>query len=193
MNSEGLVENKVQPRIKIRSFTPEWQKKTEDCIREIIRTQRNNPAVEVKSRYKDIAKYCQRFPNEDFKIAVVEDTNIVSGTVGLRFLKDGVGQLIRFGVRPAFESKGIGSRLFNELMDFAKANHYKEIYLTTEADPEHVKARGMYERRSFKRINPKDMQKEDMELLLSGDDILKHIEDGKTLIYKLELEVKSEK
>jgi GNAT superfamily N-acetyltransferase len=189
MDIEKSVEAK-ELKMRIQSFTPEWQEKTEDCIRDIIRTQRNDSTAEAKPRYKDIAKNCQRVPEEDFKIAIDENTGMVTGTIGLRFLRNGVGQLIRFGVRPAFEGKGIGSQLFNDLMDFAKTNQYKKIYLTTEADDGHAKARGVYERRDFTRTNLGDMPKEDLDLILAGDDNIKHIEEGKTLIYKLQLEQK---
>jgi ribosomal protein S18 acetylase RimI-like enzyme len=117
---------------------------------------------------------------------VDETTNIVVGTMGLRFIKPGVGQLIRFGVRPGFEGKGIGSRLYEDLMAFAKTNQYKEIYLTTESDEEHAKARGMYERRGFKKIGLNDLPKDNEDYF--SDDNIKKIEEGKTLIYKLELE-----
>ena len=179
-----------EPRIRIQSLTPELEESTEDCIREIIRAQRNDPAAEPKAQYRAgaIGKSCQRFPNEDFKVAVDEDANMVVGTIRLRHLKEGVGQLMRFGVRPTFEGKGIGSQLYNDIVNFAKANQYKQIYLTTEGNDAHKKALGMYERRGFKQMNLADVPKEDLKLFLSGDDNLEHIQEGKTVIYKLELE-----
>jgi len=177
-----------KPKIRIQSFASKWQESTEECIKEVIRTQRNDPNAEVKPRYNDIQKNCQRFPNEDFKIAVDEETDEVVGTIGIRFLKEGIGQLIRFSVRPAFEGKGIGSQLYDELMSYAKANSYREIYLTTGASLTHAKARGMYEKRGFKRLSFDDLSEDTKDLILSGDDNIKHIEEGKTLIYKLELE-----
>ena len=180
----------TEPQVRIQSFEEKYQESAEDCIREVIRKQRNDPKAEAKPRYKKIHENCQRFSNEDFWIAVDEATDGVIGTVGLRFLKDGVGQFIRLSVRPGFESQGIGSRLIEELMDFAKTNQYKEIYLSTESDEEHTKARGMYERRNFNRLKPNEVPDDIMDLLLSGDDNVEHIKEGKTLIYKLKLEPK---
>ena len=122
MSVEDKAENSEQLKVKIQSFDEKYQESAEDCIREVRRTQYNDPAADVKPRYKDIHKNCQRYPNEDFWIAVDEATDKVVGTVGLRFLKEGVGKFIRLSVRPAFEGKGIGSQLINQLMAFAKAN-----------------------------------------------------------------------
>ena len=188
MGAEKSVAEGELPKTKIQSFEPKYQESTEDCIREVRRTQYNDPKADVKPRYKNIHENCQRFPNEDFLIAIDEPTDKVVGTVGLRFIKDGVGKLIRLSVRPGFEGQGIGSRLINELMAFAKANQYKEVYLSTETDDEHTKARGMYERRDFRKVVPSDLPKDTMDLLLDGDDNITKIEEGKTVIYKLDLE-----
>jgi len=177
-----------EPQARIQSFEEKYQNSAEECIRDTIRNQRNNPKAEVRPRYKKIHENCQRYPNEDFWIAVDDATDKVVGTVGLRFLKDGVGQFIRLSVRPGFENKGVGSELINQLMNFARAYQYKEIYLTTESSADHEKARGMYERRDFKRIGLGDLQDDTRDLLLAGDDNVQHIESGKTLIYKLQLE-----
>jgi len=136
METEKSMSENEKPKAKIQSFEPKYQESTEDCIREVRRTQYNDPKADVKPRYKNIHENCQRFPNEDFLIAIDEPTDKVVGTVGLRFIKDGVGKLIRLSVRPGFEGQGIGSRLINELMAFAKANQYKEVYLSTETDDE---------------------------------------------------------
>ena len=147
----------------------------------------------VKEVYrKGIKENFQRFPYEDFFIALDAQETQVVGNVGLRFVKEEadqtrIGQLRRFNVRPSFEGKEIGSRLLNHLFDFARANNYKEIYLTTESDDQHARARGMYERRGFKNVKPEEMPEDDLNLILTGDDNLKHIKEGKTLIYKLEL------
>ncbi len=185
----------TEPQVKIQSFTPEWQESTIDCIGEVRRTQYNDPTGFVKAIYKEgIAKNFQRFPYEDFFVALDPEAQQVVGNIGLRFVKEKtdqtrIGQLRRFNVRPSFEGKEIGSRLLNHSLDFARANNYKEIYLTTEFDKEHERARGMYERRGFKRVKPEEMPKDDLNLILTGgDDNLDKIKEGKTLIYKLDLE-----
>lgn len=189
----------TEPQVKIQSFTPEWQESTIDCIGETRRIQYSDPTGFVKTIYKEgIAKNFQRFPYEDFFIALDPEAQQVVGNIGLRFVKEEtdqarIGQLRRFNVRPNFEGKGIGSQLLNHSLDFAKANDYKEIYLTTESDREHERARGMYERRGFKKVELEKMPKDDLNLILTSDDNLKeikNIKEGKTLIYKLNLEPK---
>ena len=185
----------AEPQVSIQSFTPEWQDSTIDCIAEVRRAQYNDPTGFVKPIYKEgTAKNFQRFPYEDFFIALDQEGQQVVGNIGLRFVKEEedktrIGQLRRFNVRPTFEGKGIGSRLLNRSLDFAKENNYREIYLTTECDKEHERARGMYEGQGFKRVASEEMSPDDLNLILTGDvdDNLKNIKEGKTLIYKLKL------
>jgi len=175
-------------RVKIRPFDERYQESAYEFIREIRREALNDPNADARPRYKDIHGNCQRFDNENFWIAIDEDADKVVGTVGLRFLKDGVGQLIRMGVKSSFRERGIASRLIGELLLFATKKQYKEIYLTTEIDEAHRKAREMYENKfTFKRVGLAEISQEINSLLLADYNI-KAIEEGKTLIYKLELE-----
>ena len=187
------IENSAEgePGVKIQPFDEKYQESAYEFIREIRREALNDPNADARPRYKDIHGNCQRFDNENFWIAVDQASDKVVGTVGLRFVKDRVGQLIRMGVEKSFRERGVASRLMNELLSFAREKQYEEIYLTTESDQAHRNARAMYENKyGFKTIKPTEIpQKITQEIspFLFVDDNLKKIEEGKTLIYKLHL------
>ena len=75
MKTEKSSAEDENPKTRIHSFEEKYQASAEDCIREVRRRQYNDPKADVKPRYKDIHKNCQRFPNEDFLIAVDEPTD----------------------------------------------------------------------------------------------------------------------
>jgi|SRR3989344_8843180 len=194
MERESSAEEGERPQVRIQSFTPEWQESTIDCIGEVKRIQYNDPTGYVKPIYKEgIAKNFQRFPYEDFFIALDPEAQQVVGNVGLRFVKEEadqtrIGQLRRFNVRPSFEGRGIGSRLLNHSLDFARANHYKEIYLTTASDEEHKRVARMYERWGFQKLDVDSIDKDIQDVLVGDKDNGEYYKSGKGLIYKLELE-----
>lgn len=72
------------------------------------------------------------------------------GTIGLRELSPGIGYFARFYVDKNYRRKGIGSRLFFTLIEFAKKNNYKKIILTTASDQE--AANKFYVKMGLKRV-----------------------------------------
>jgi len=186
MKTENSTEFKEFP-VKIQSFEEKYQESAYECIVEMKKEVTEGREDKPKERYKNIRENCQRSDKEDFWIAVDENTDKVVGTVGLRFLKDGVGQLIRMGVRSSSRNQGVGHHLIDELMSFAKDKKYKEIYLTTEADDYHKNARDLYESYDFKQAKFDDLSEDTRALVLDKSEVA-GAKEGKTIIYKLELE-----
>lgn len=171
--------------VRIQPFDDKYQESAYELISEMKKEVTGGKDDKPKERYKKIHENCQRFKNEDFWIAVDETTDKVIGTVGLRFLKDEVGQLIRMGVKSSYRGQGIAHRLMDELMAFAREQKYKEIYLTTGTGDYHKSARKLYESYNFKQINPVDLR-EDMRDLVIDEDEKKRIKNGEAVVYKTE-------
>lgn len=81
-----------------------------------------------------------------FSVAELEGKIIAS--VGLRRKRDGVFELEKMYVRAAARGQGLGRRLFEEAMTFAKAHHAARIELDTSSKLREAVA--MYEKYRFK-------------------------------------------
>ncbi len=80
-------------------------------------------------------------------IILAEYADKIVGTVGLRFLSDGVAEMKRMFVYPQYHGLGIGSALMLRFIDQAKALGYRSIKLDTI--PELDKAIKLYEKHGF--------------------------------------------
>jgi tRNA pseudouridine38-40 synthase len=68
-------------------------------------------------------------PNGD--ILVVKSYNEILGVVALKKLEEGICEMKRLYVKPAFQGFGLGKRLAIEIMTLAKARNYKTMKLDT--------------------------------------------------------------
>jgi ribosomal protein S18 acetylase RimI-like enzyme len=78
------------------------------------------------------------------------DSGKLVGTIGLREIGQGIGHFTRFYVDKDYRRKGIGSKLFFTLIEFAKKNNYKKIFLATASDQK--AANKFYTKMGLKRI-----------------------------------------
>lgn len=87
-------------------------------------------------------------PNAAYFVAEIE--NQVVGGVGIyptQGLPEGICELVKMYIDPAFRGKGIGQQLIAHASKFAKESGYQHIYL--ESMPELKKAVSIYEHLGF--------------------------------------------
>lgn len=91
-------------------------------------------------------------PNAAYFVAEIESR--VVGGVGIyptEGLPEGICELVKMYIDPAFRGKGIGQQLIAHASEFAEESGYKHIYL--ESMPELQKAVSIYEHLGFQHLN----------------------------------------
>lgn len=78
---------------------------------------------------------------------VVEDNHKIIGTIGLQKHKDKIARLKRLYLKKEYRGKGIGEKLLNRIINFAKLK-YNKIILSTY--PEMERAILLYKKNGFK-------------------------------------------
>jgi DNA-binding MarR family transcriptional regulator/N-acetylglutamate synthase-like GNAT family acetyltransferase len=96
------------------------------------------------------AKFIQNFDYKRERCWIAERDGDMLGSVFLVQQSAGVAKLRLLLVEPSARGLGIGKRLVEECVTFARDVGYKKIVLWTQS--ELVAARGIYERTGFKRI-----------------------------------------
>jgi len=89
-------------------------------------------------------------PTGALLIAQVGDE--VAGCVGLRPIGDGVGEMKRLYVRPAYRKFGLGQQLVQAVIDAARRAGHRELRLDTL--PSMAAAQALYRRLGFAEIPP---------------------------------------
>jgi amino-acid N-acetyltransferase len=88
---------------------------------------------------------------ENFLVAEAEGTII--GTIGLEHY-DETGLLRSVAVLPQYQSKGIGDRLVNTMIEYAKEKNIKQVYLLTET------AQKFFEKKGFTPVERSEVKGE---------------------------------
>lgn len=123
-----------------------------------------------KSGRPDLYRITEVYQKNKGNFWIAVETDKVVGTIALSDYGKNRGYLERFYVAKELRRQGLGSKLFSVLLEFAKSNGYKEIFLSTQED--RVSAKSFYAKNGFKRIES-----------LSED--FSHAEDE--IFFKLEL------
>lgn len=85
-------------------------------------------------------------------ILFAEHGETIVGCVALRRIEDGIGEVKRLYVDPAYRGQKIGRRLMDHLIEEAKGIGYSKLRLDTL--PQMHTARGLYASLGFKKIAP---------------------------------------
>lgn len=126
----------------------------------------NSPMVYIneflEADMADIEKSFLQIPNGHFWVAVSTDDNRVVGHVGILPLKladpscyyrfpdgerDEIGELVRMSVSFDVQRAGVGTKLLETLIGFAREKRYHQIHLTTLTNMD--KACAFYEKNGF--------------------------------------------
>ena len=102
---------------------------------------------------KELADLPGKYAPPDGRLLLAYHDNQLAGCVALRKTEDGVCEMKRLFVRPAFHGKGIGRQLIESVLKEARAIGYKCIRLDT-LPPRMNKAIALYRRLGFREIEP---------------------------------------
>ena len=87
--------------------------------------------------------------NGNFWVAIENDKII--GTVGIFCNSSRQGFIMRMCVDSSYRGTGVAQKLLSTLIDFAKQNHYKEIFLSTSANM--IAAQKFYNKEGFEIVD----------------------------------------
>ena len=128
-----------------------YQDKYREAVRDLIYGIKEKEFGERGKNHPDlldISESYQKTERGNFWLSFENDKLV--GTIGLYELSPDVGYFARFYVDKDYRRKGIGSKLFYTLFEFAKKHNYKKIFLNTSSDQE--AANKFYVKMGFKRV-----------------------------------------
>jgi ribosomal protein S18 acetylase RimI-like enzyme len=136
-----------KPQVEIMQYSDEYK---DEVVKLIFEISENELRHRSRSGRPDLQKIKEVYQKNKGNFWVALEESKVVGTIALKDMGDNRGDLWRFYVRKDLRMMGVGQRLFATLMDFAKQNGYKEIFLSTHHDQE--AANKFYLKHGFKRI-----------------------------------------
>jgi len=127
-----------------------------DAVRELFREYAElvGSAICFESYAREMAELPGRYspPDGALLLAFVAQTFSPAGCVALRQIGDGVGEMKRLYIRPAFQGSGLGRLLTERIVAEAKANGYRLLRLDTL--PKLERAIALYRSLGFREIPP---------------------------------------
>lgn len=154
MDKTSSPENlEKEPRAEIVEYTDEYK---DEVIKLIFEIAENELGHHSKSGRPDLYNIPEVYQKGKGNFWVATENGHVVGTIALREMQNERGDLWRFYVRKDLRRMGIGKKLFSALLEFAKENNYKEIFLSTQQ--EQAAANKFYTKNGFKEVEslPKD-------------------------------------
>jgi N-acetylglutamate synthase-like GNAT family acetyltransferase len=144
-------------KFEIKEYSDDYKKQVNELIFQVYENSRGRPRRErpdlnvIKETYQD--------SGGNFWVAI--NKNNIIGTIGLRDQGKKRASMHRFAVIENFrgKEKGVSTKLFFTLLEFAKMKGFKKIFLGTL--PDAIPAMKFYERNGFNNIKslPKDLAK----------------------------------
>lgn len=102
---------------------------------------------------QELAELPGKYAPPEGRLLLAYDQDDLAGCVALRKIGEGVCEMKRLFVRPAFHGKGIGRRLIDQVVKEARDIGYQRMRLDT-LPPRMNKAIALYRRLGFKEIEP---------------------------------------
>ena len=134
--------------IKIITYQDKYKTAVRELIFKITEKEFGHHSKSGRPDLSNIKEVYQKTGRGNFWLALENDKLV--GTIGLCELSLDVGYFVRFYVDKNYRRKGIGSKLFFTLIEFAKKNNYKKIILTTSSHQE--AANRFYVKMGFTRV-----------------------------------------
>jgi len=134
--------------MEIITYSDKYKKPTIELIFDIVE---NEFGRHSKSGRPELYKITEVYQNNGGNFWLAIDNEKVISTIGLRNCGEKKGYLERFYVDKKFRRKGIGYKLLTVLLEFAKNNGYREIFLSTWEDL--TAANNFYVKNGFKKVS----------------------------------------
>jgi len=149
--------------IKIATYTDEYKEAVRDMIFDI---QENELGRHSRSGRPDLSNIKGIYQTNKGNFWLATEGGQLIGTIALKDMGQNRGDLWRFYVRKDARRKGVGSKLFSALGDFARKNGFKKIFLSTHIGQE--AANKFYTKMGLQRI---DFLPEDFPHSPAPDDV----------------------
>jgi ribosomal protein S18 acetylase RimI-like enzyme len=133
--------------MKIIPYSNNYYKQTVQLILSIL----ENEFHAFGYKRPDLLKISETYQKDKGNFWIAVENEEVVGTIGLRNYGNNRGYLKRFYVDKNFRGTGLAQKLLATLVDFAKENNYKEIFLGTSEKM--IAANKFYLKMGFKRID----------------------------------------
>jgi ribosomal protein S18 acetylase RimI-like enzyme len=130
------------------------EQKDVECVRALFREYAER--LHFIECFQDFGRELAELPGEygppTGRLLLARDEDKSAGCVGLRKTGDGICEMKRLYVRPAFRGRGIGRKLAERIIAEARALGYARMRLDTLEEMREAQA--MYEQLGFRRIEP---------------------------------------
>lgn len=140
--------------MKIIEYTDQFK---DDVIQLILQIQNIefevNIQLDEQPDIQDIPKYFQT-SGGNFWLAINDEDKLV-GTLGLQAFNLKTAILKKFFVNPEYRGHKVGKALYDELIEFAKAQKFSEILLDTPAKA--TRSHQFYRQAGFQEINKQEL------------------------------------
>lgn len=138
----------------IKNYDEKYKKNIIDLILNIQNNEANiNLSIEEQPDLLDIEKYYQ-IKGGQFWIAVNEKDRVI-GTIAYMSRENDYGILKKFFVDKNYRCKGIGFKLYKNLLEFANEKNCKGLILDTPSVA--VNSHRFYEKMGFRKINKEEL------------------------------------
>lgn len=135
--------------IEIIEFNPEYEQPVKDLIHLVLKSLGIVNKYPEINRDTDLDYILEKYKGRGRFWLALRDKELI-GTVAIEEVDAEIAKLKRMFVLPEYQGTGIGQRLFNTALDFAKEQGYKKIKLNT--DKIMNRAHRFYERNGFHKI-----------------------------------------
>ncbi len=136
-----------EPEVEITEYSDKYKDAVMELVFEIAENELGHHSA---SGRPDLQKIKEVYQKDRGNFWVALKAGEIVGTIALKDMGEGRGDLWRFYVKGNLRERGIGHKLFFALMDFAENNGYKEIFLSTRKDQ--GAANKFYLRHGFEQI-----------------------------------------
>jgi len=137
--------------IRIREYNEDDRKKVEEMITKVLFELFGEHLIRKLEDFKEYSIFY-----------VVEDDKRIVGTAALKDMGGGNGKLKRMYLLADYRKKGLGQRLFDKILSFAKEHKFNRIVLSTE---QRLKAsHKFYEKNGFVDIKNVNWEKDFADL-----------------------------